>query len=170
MIQAFFSEFWSNYLRSNEIYAKFGEISVGFEERSHQMRWDLHQIWWIFTWKKQFWHFFSIIGNSTRTDHFMMPIWLSRLSTAGLNFHHPILSSRSRVGHKLDPDQPMDTLKLDIGDQSHLENPWSMAMPNAHTLPSVYTSHTLISNFSPRNIQMSLWGLKHQNLASRDIL
>ena len=135
---------------------RWGKISTKFGEFSPE--------------KNSFDIFFSIIGNSTRTDRFVMPIWLSRLSTASLNFHHPILSSRSWVGHKPNPDQPMDTLKLDIGDQSHLENPWLVAMPNAHTLPSVYTSHTLISNFSPRNIQISLWGLNHQNLASRDIL
>ena len=62
--------------------------------------------------------FFTVDG-SDRTDRVFgakptAPIRLLCRSAAGQNFLSPILSSRSQVGHKPNPDRPMDTPNFGI--------------------------------------------------------
>ena len=54
------------------------------------------------------------MDGSDRTDRVSgakptAPIRLPRRSAAGEDFLNPILSGQSRVGHKPDPDRPVDT-------------------------------------------------------------
>ena len=58
------------------------------------------------------------MNGSDRTDRVSdakptAPIRIPRRSVADQAFLNPILSGRSRVGHKPDPDRPVDTPRQD---------------------------------------------------------
>ena len=108
----FSTSFLSNYLRSNEIYARFREISTRFGRNLTKSS-EISAGFGDFSpLKNDFDNFF----HCGRPDH-ARPysdanptalIWLSRQSAAGLNFHHLILLGQLRVGHKPDPNRPVD--------------------------------------------------------------
>ena len=85
----FLVSFWSKYFRFNEIYDRFRDISPNlvrsqpnlveissYLARSHQIQWDLWQIWQNFVWKKLFWPNFSTVDGLYRPLSSLNPIAL----------------------------------------------------------------------------------------------
>ena len=60
-------------------------------------------------------------------------------SAAGLEFLHPIWSGRLRVGHKPDPDRPVDSPRSRNSAQLHPLNKWLLPMLPNSTKTSFYT-------------------------------
>ena len=93
--------------------------------KSHQIQWDYHRIWRnlidsdeIFTGSRVFLPFSRVFSETRRRPTCPPPVevWprstrLLRRSTTSEIFQNPIPSGRFRVGHKPNPNQPVDSPK-----------------------------------------------------------
>ena len=107
-----FSYFGDLSSRSSDISPKFSEISPNLA-RSYQIWLDLRWIWCFFAWNQLFWLDFSLW--TVPTEPIVFPAqnrprqFDSLASRRRIRFLNPILSGWSWVGHKPDPDRPVDT-------------------------------------------------------------